>query len=243
MKKLLITGAIALVALALVASAVAATGPKLSPATSTTAGARPATFSLTGKVERVFTTASALTVHVRLGSAGVRPYIGRHLTLRVAPKASILSINEGIAHVIALKAVKAGDRVEIDGRIDRSSPAAPVYVAKLIKVRHWVPADKLTEFSCGGPVASVDTTGGSVTLTVRSASRALWTALGSQLPVKVTSDTRLFAWIDGIKTPIMLADVKPGAVVWTSGTIDRTVPATPVYTAEVLTVRQPAPAT
>ena len=243
MKKLLIAGAIALVALALVASALAANGPKLSPATSTTAGAPPATFSLTGKAERVFTTASALTVHVRLGSAGVRPYIGRHLTLRVAAKASILSVNEGIAHVIALKAVKAGDHVEIEGRIDRSSPAAPVYVAMLIKVRHWVPADQLTEFSCGGPVVSVDTIAGSVTLTVRSASRALWTSLGSQLSVKVTSDTRLFAWVNGVKTPIKLADVKPGAVIWTSGTIDRTVPATPVYTADVLTVRQPAPTT
>lgn len=243
MKKLLMAGAIAALALALVASAVAATAPRLSPATTTAAGTPPATFTVTGKVERVFTTASALTVHVRLGSAGVRPYIGRHLTMRVAPKASILSLDEGIARAIALKGVKAGDRVEIDGRVDRTLPVAPVYVAKLIKVRHWVPADQLTEFSCGGPVTSVDTAAGSVTLAVRAASRALWTALGSQLSVKVTSDTRLFAWVDGVKTTITLADVKPGAVVWTWGTIDRAIPAAPVYAAEVLTVRKPAPQT
>jgi hypothetical protein len=231
-KKLLIVGAIGLVALALVASAVA-----------TTPASHPSTFAATGKVERVFTTAAALKVHVRLGSAGVRPYIGRDLTMRVSAKATILSINEGVAHLIKLKGIKVGDRVEIDGRIDRSTPAAPVYVARLIKVRHWVPANQLTEFSCGGPVTAVDTTAGTVTLTVNSASRALWTALGSQLPVKVAADTKLFAWINGVKTPITLADVTPGAKIWTWGTIDRTVPTAPVYTAEVLTVRVPAPTT
>jgi hypothetical protein len=237
MRKLLLIVVALVLGLGIAVPALAGSGLQLSVAPRAAADGRATAFALNGDVVRVFTTAGAVKVHVKLGSAGVRPFIGRDLTMRVARNAVLLSIDEGIAHAIRLGQLKPGQRVHVEGRIDRSAPLAPVYVATLIQVRHWTPTARLTEFACGGKVTAVDAAG--VKLIVRSASRALWASIGKEVAVAVPEGARLFKWVDGVKVPIVLGDVAPGDRVWIRGTIDRAT-GTPVYSADVLALRQAA---
>ena len=237
MRKLLLAAVVLVLGLGIAVPALAGGGLQLSVAPRAAADGRATSFSLNGDVVRVFTTAGAVKVHVNLGSAGVRPFIGRNLTMRVAHDAVLLSIDEGIAHAIKLSQVKPGQHVHVEGRIDRSSPLAPVYVATLIQVRHYTPTAQLTEFACGGAVTSVDAAG--VRLVVNAASRALWASIGHELAIAVPEGARLFKWVDGAKVPIALADVMAGDRIWTRGTIDRST-GTPVFSADVLVLRQAA---
>jgi hypothetical protein len=235
MKKLLMLAAMVALVLGIAVPALAGAGIKLSVAPRTTTDGKATTFELNGKVVRVFTTAGALKVNVRVGSAGVRPFIGRDLSMRVGFHAVLLSTDEGIAHAIKLGQIKAGQTVHVEGRIDRTIAAAPVYVATSIQVRHWTPTAQLTEFACGGPVTAIDAAG--LHLTVNSASRVLWTAIGTNVTVALPDGVRLFKWVDGVKVPIALADLAIGDRVWTRGTIDRS-QAAPVFSADVVVLRQ-----
>lgn len=237
MRKLLLTVVALVLAVGIAAPALAGSGLRLSLAPHDATDGRATSFSLNGEVVRVFTTAGAVKVHVKLGSAGVRPFIGRDLTMRVARDAVLLSIDEGIAHAIRLSQIKAGQQVRVEGRIDRSAPLAPVYVAKLIHVRHWTRTAALTEFACGGQLSAVDA--GGVRLVVRAASRALWASIGSEVAVAVPEGARLFKWVDGVKVAIALTDLSAGDRVWIRGTIDRGT-GVAVYSADSLVLRAAA---
>lgn len=237
MRKLLLTVVVLVLGLGIAVPALAGGGAQLSVAPRVAADGKAMSFILNGDVVRVFTTAGALKVHVRLGSAGLRPFLGRDLTARVGRGAVLRSINDGIAHAIKLGQVKPGQRVHVEGRIDRSSPLSPVYVATLIQVRHRTPAAQLTEFACGGKVTATDA--GGVRLVVNTASRALWSSIGSEVAIAVPEGARLFKWVDGAKVPILLTDVMVGDRVWTRGTVDRST-GSPAYSADVLVLRQAA---
>lgn len=237
MKKVLfIAAAIALV-LCIAVPALAGGGVQLSKAPRAAADGKAMNFELNGDVLRVLSTAGALKVHVNVGSAGVRPFIGRALSMRVGGNAMLLSVDEGIAHAIKLRQVKPGQRVHIAGRIDRSTPWAPVYVATTVQVRHYTPTAQLDEFAGGGLVTAVDASG--VHFTVKSASRALWASIGTDVAVSVPPTATLFKWVDGAKVTIALSDIAVGARIWTRGTIDRAT-GTPLYSADVLVLRQAA---
>ena len=240
MRKLLLISVALVLAAGIAVPALAGSGLQLSVAPRAETDGRATQFSLQGDVLRVFTTAGAMKVRVRLGSSGVRPFIGRELTMRVGRNAELLSIDEGIAHAIRLGQVKPGQRVRVQGRIDRSAPLAPVYVATLIHVQHWTPTAQLTEFACGGKVTVVEDAG--VRLTVRAASRALWSSIGSEVGVTVRAGARLFTWVDGVKVPLELTDLRVDDRIWIRGTIDRS-SGTPLLSADVVVLRQPAATT
>jgi hypothetical protein len=236
MKKKLIIIALALVlALAIVVPALAASTTSSHAAKATTQH-----FVAVGIVKHVYRTAGALSVRVDLGSLQVKRFIGATLTARVADKARILVITDGIARLGTLKDAKAGDKVRLEGTL-RSVPSnsVPVFVAQRISVLEPIPTNKLATFGAGGPITAVDTTNGTLMFTINRASRALWASLGTPLKVVVNSSTDLTLLKDGVRTPIALDQVTAGELAWAAGTIDRS-QATPVFTATELTVR-PAP--
>ncbi len=83
MRKLLLLTVALVLAAGIAVPALAGSGLQLSVAPRAETDGRATQFSLQGDVLRVFTTAGAMKVRVRLGSTGVRPFIGRELTMRV----------------------------------------------------------------------------------------------------------------------------------------------------------------
>jgi hypothetical protein len=233
MRNKLVIGALVLLAvLAVVVPAVGQTKHAPTPATS---------FTASGQVQDVIRSAGALRIHVDSGSRGVNRFIGGSLVVRVASQARILMVSDGIASLGTLSDIRVGDQVVVGGRIDRSQPSSPVYVAQNVRVLDRTPAGRLTRFAGGGPVTAVDAQGtpNSLTLTLSSASHALWDRLGTSLTVVVTPDTRIFRRSDGTTTDISLSQVAVGERVWVTGAIDRS-QAAPVFTAGRITV-QPVP--
>jgi hypothetical protein len=236
-KKLTIIALALVLALAIVVPALAASA---TPSHAATQAATTQHFVAVGIVKHVYRTAGAMSVRVDLGSLHVKRFIGATLTVRVADKARILVITDGIARLGSLKDAKAGDKVRLEGTLRSvSSNPVPVFVAQRVSVLEPIPTNKLANFGAGGPITAVDTTNGTLTFTINQASRALWASLGTPLKVVVNSATDLTLLKDGVRTPITLDQVTTGESVWAAGTIDRS-QTTPVFTATEATVR-PAP--
>jgi hypothetical protein len=179
----------------------------------------------------------AVSLHVDLGSLHVRRFIGGTFVFRIADMARILVISDGIAHLATLSDIQAGNTLRIEGYLHAGMP--PIFVAQRVQVLEPIPTNKITSFGCGGPVTAVDSTRGTVTVTVNSASRALYSQLGDSLTVFVSSGTGLTLLQNGVHPPITLDQVTVGEHARIAGTIDRT-QTPPACTATEMTVR-PAP--
>ncbi len=235
MKKKLLLGALAMaLCLAIAVPALAATAKSSNtakqPSVTQPAGAQG--FVAVGTVKHVFRTAAAVSMRVDLGSVHVRRFIGDTFVFRVANKARILVISDGIAHLGTVSDIAGGNTLHIDGYLR----ADGVFVAQRIQVLEPIPTDKLASFGCGGPVTMVNTTTGTVTVMVNNASWALYAQLGDPLTVTVNTGTDLTLLQNGVHTPITLSQVTVGEHAWIAGTIDRT-PTPPSYTATEMTVR------
>ena len=230
MRNKLVIGALALLAVLIV----------VVPAVGQTKHASPPAmrFAASGSVQSVIQSAGALRMHVDAGSRGVKRFVGGALVVRVASQARIVMVSGGISTLGTLSDIRAGDRVAVSGRIDRSQPSSPVYVAQNVRVLHRTPTGKLSRFVAGGVVTGVAAEGTPNTLSLRldSASRALWNRLGTTLAVVVTPDTHVFFRSDGTSTAISLSQVVVGEKVRVTGAIDRS-QATPVFNAGSIVVR------
>ncbi len=96
-------------------------------------------------------------------------------------------------------------------------------------------------FSCVGTVKAVDTTAGTITVTVRHATVALQGSIGQSLKLTVTSGSVLSTYAGSVKTAVALAGVSRDELIAACGTIDAGDPATLVYTVGTAVVWQPAP--
>jgi hypothetical protein len=230
MKRSLILVLVALLALTLCASVFAAS-----------AQAAPAkTFTAIGKVKSVDPGASTMVVHVRLGSVGVKRFIGKDLPLTVASNAKI-QLHSGRWFVkISLADLSAGDAVRVSGAINRPATGDPVYVAKHIVTGHILPWMKLKHFGFRGPVTAVDAAAGTLSAHLNAVTRALRTSLGTDFAFKVAAKARIFAIKDGKRAHITLADVNVGDKITAFGAVNRKDPNAPVFTIWWLLVRVPA---
>ena len=100
-----------------------------------------AKFQLNGKIVSVDPVAGSLIVRVKCGSRTVKPFRGLELPLVVAPDARFVDStadDESDAAVPPTIADLVADaRVHVGGRIDRTDPATPVFVARKIVVQRW----------------------------------------------------------------------------------------------------------
>ena len=106
------------------------------------------------------------------------------------------------------------------------------------QIHWWHPA---TSFTVAGKVQAVDTTNGRLVLRVWLASIGAQDYLGDDMTVVVKPATIVLRATHGQLKRIDLAAVKLGDHVRVAGAIDRTVPALPVYKAERIVARTPAP--
>jgi len=127
----LLAAAVALLALTLAGPVVAR------PAAPPVVKARP--FVCKATVTSVDEALKTLTAKVVNGNRPMKASIGKDVTFTVGDFTVIVRISKDGATVIGLGDLVAGDRVLINGRIDRRVPTAPVFRARLIRDRGPVP--------------------------------------------------------------------------------------------------------
>ncbi len=242
MKKVLLVLAVALVALACSAPAFAATS--VVPENQIQWWHPAHTFTAAGNVQAVDTTNGRLVERVTLASVGVAQYLGDDLTIVVTSKTQLLRPHGRLYRTITLATVRLGDHVRVTGTIDLSDPAHPVYTATRVIASHVVRPDQLKWFAFRGPVASMDTTAGSIVAKPVQVTRGLWDVIGVKTTFVVDPTARIFAWVAGKPVVLTLADLTPGEHILAQGSIDRSVPSAPVFTIKWLRafVPQPTPA-
>jgi hypothetical protein len=240
MKKALVVLAVVVVALAVCAPAFAASGVVAPDHISWWHPAK--TFTAAGKVQAVDTRNGRLVVRVWLASIGVAPYLGDDLTVVVTADTQLLRAYGNRFRSIALGDIALGDHVRVTGTIDRSVPRSPVFTANRVIARTIVAPNKIKWFAFRGPVKSVDASGGTLVARPLVVTRGLWDVLGIKTTFVVAANARIFTWQSGKPVVLTLADLAAGDHVLAQGAINRSVPATPVFTIEWMRVWEPTPA-
>jgi hypothetical protein len=240
MKKALIVLAVFVVALAVCAPAFAQSGV-VAPAS--ISWWQPAhNFTAAGNAQAIDTTNGRVVVRVWLASIGVAPFLGNDLTVVVTPNTQLLRAHGNRYRSIGLSDIGLGEHLRVTGTIDRSDPKTPVFTATRIVARAVVAADQLKWFACRGPLKAVDTTGGTLVVRPLVVTRGLWDVLGVKTTFVVAPNARIFTWLAGKPVALTLADLAAGERVLAQGSIDRSVPATPVFTIKWMRVWEPKPA-
>lgn len=90
-------------------------------------------------VTSVNTSANTLTAKVVRGSRQLKGSVGKQVTFSLAGQCVILKVGSDGADVISLGSVAAGDRVVINGLVDRNDANAPVFTAWFILDRGPAP--------------------------------------------------------------------------------------------------------
>ncbi len=239
MKKVLLALAVALVALACSAPAFAATSvvpenqiPWWHPAH---------TFVAAGNAQAVDTANGRLVVRVTLASAGVAQYLGDDLTVVVTAKTQLLRPHGRLYRAITLGAIRLGDHVRVTGKIDLTDPAQPVYTATRVIATHVVQPNQIKWFAFRGPVKAIDTTAGTIVARPVQVTRGLFDVVGVKTTFVVAPTARIFTWVAGKPVVLTLADVTVGEHILAQGSIDRSVPAAPVFTIKWMRVFVPQP--
>jgi len=233
--------AIALVALTACVPAYAA-GPGVRPIAQIHWWHPATSFTVAGRVQAVDTVNNRLVLRVWLASVGAQRYLGDDMTVVVKPGTVVLRKHCGKLTRIGLADVKLNDHVRITGKIDRTVPALPVYKAERIVARSVVPAEAIKWFAVRGPIKAVDPVADTLVLHARLVTRGLFDVVGTDVTFHVTPDARIITWRDGVRVALTLDKVVAGDRALAQGSIDRTDPATPVFTIHWMKVWEPAPA-
>jgi hypothetical protein len=94
------------------------------------------------------------------------------------------------------------------------------------------------KYSLNGTVQAADTGASTLTVLVKQSNRRARAYKGQVVTITVTATTKLYQrTVDGELVAITLADFKAGDRVQSVGTLDKTDPATPVFTAQRITLR------
>lgn len=94
------------------------------------------------------------------------------------------------------------------------------------------------KYSLNGTVQAADTGASTLTVLVKQSNRRARAYKGQVVTIAVTATTKLYQrTVDGELVAITLADFKAGDRVQSVGTLDKTDPAAPVFTAQRITLR------
>ena len=183
-------------------------------------------------------------MRVTLASIGVAPYLGDDLTVVVTPKTQLLQTHGRLFRTITMSDIRLGDHVRVTGAIDLTVPAQPVFTASRVVASHVARPDQIKWFAFRGPVKSIDADRRHDRRPAPA--RDAW-PLGRRRRRRptfvVAPAARIFTWPSGKPVVLTLADLAAGDHVLAQGSIDRSVPATPVFTIKWMRVWEPVPAT
>lgn len=93
-------------------------------------------FAFRGPVIAVDATAGTLSARLNMVTRVLSPYYHTEFGFKVAPRARVWVMEGGWPVKAALADVVVGDRVYAQGGVDRSDPAAPVFMIRWMLVRH-----------------------------------------------------------------------------------------------------------
>ena len=144
---------------------------------------------------------------------------------------------------IQLSDIRLGDHVRVTGTIDRSDPkASPSSRPLAIVASSVVAPNQIKWFAFRGPIKAVDATAARSSPRRCVVTRGLWDVLGVKTTFVVAPNARIFTWVAGKPVVLTLAELTAGEHVLAQGSIDRSVPATPVFTIKWMRVWEPTPA-
>jgi hypothetical protein len=192
-------------------------------------------FTAVGKIQAVDTTASTVTLRVRLASRGVADYLGEDLTVAVAADARIFKA-AGARYVrIALGDLVVGEKLRVEGLIDYTGGTAS-YIGKRLVMRR-LPLNQITRFAFRGPVTAVNAAAGTLTAKMNRVTRALSPYYHATCDFVVAPEARIWVMKDGWPVRATLSDVVVGDRVYAQGGADRSTPSAPVFTIRWMVVR------
>ena len=197
-------------------------------------------FTAVGKIQAVDTTAGTVTIRVHLASKGVADYLAEDLTIKVAANAKIFKAQGDDLTPITLADVVVGEKLRVEGVIDRSTPACPVFIGKRLVMRH-MPINDIKRFAFRGPIKAVDAQALTLTAHLNLVTRVLSPYWHTDKAFPVAPGARIWVMKHGWPVKATLADVKVGDRVLAQGSVDRTDPAAPVFTIKWMLVRHPVP--
>ena len=92
-------------------------------------------FNLVGTVVAADATTGSLTVRVKAGTKTVKAFRGVDLALVVDPAARVRLVTADGCVAALLSDLTVGAKVKVRGRIDRTDPVVPVYIALCVKAK------------------------------------------------------------------------------------------------------------
>jgi len=93
-------------------------------------------FTCVGNVTAVDAAGGTLALKVTRSAWGVRAFIGKQITVQVDAATVIKRLAKGEWKTIALADLTTEDRAVVSGTVNNADPAAKVFIAKRIAVRH-----------------------------------------------------------------------------------------------------------
>ncbi len=185
-------------------------------------------FTANGVVRSVAAEDGTFTMKVWSGGK-MRSERGKLVTIKVvADSTKIFRVVAGERSDVTLADMKAGERVWVQGTFVKTDDGR-VYTAKRVKLKGTWP------FMAKGVVTDVgDAT---ITVEVTRSMVAMRAWLGEEIVLQIGDATRLLKRVDGVTSPITLADIAIDDKVTVNGLVDNTQPTDKEFIARRVLVR------
>lgn len=186
-------------------------------------------FTANGVVRSVAAEDGTFTMKVWSGGK-MRAQRGKLVTIKVVDATKIFRVVAGERSNVALADVKAGERVWVQGTFVKADDGR-VYTAKRVKLKGTWP------FMAKGVVTGTDVGAATITLKVTRSMVAMRAWLGEEIVLQIGDATRLLKRVDGVTSPITLADIAIDDKVTVNGLVDNTQPTDKEFIARRVLVR------
>ena len=173
--------------------------------------------------------ALCLVVTVGRGSTGMGCSTGSSVTIDVPASAGIYVLQHRIATTTTFSDLTAGDVVQIGGTADRTDTSAPLFTASRVLATHVAALDQLTWFALRAVVDGPGAAPGTLRVSVTCGTRAVRADIGSELTLTATPSSVVRTLAGGLVATLPVGDVTAGESIATTGAVDRSVPASPVF--------------
>jgi hypothetical protein len=173
--------------------------------------------------------AQSLVVTVGRGSSGLGSPTGARVTIDVPASVGIYVLQHRLASTTTFDDLTRGDLVQVTGTADRTDASVPLFTASGVLPTHVAPVHRLKWFACDGVVDGPGPTAGTLLVTLTCGTRAVRADVGAELTLTATSSSVVHTLSNGVLTTLPVADVTAGDSIAVTGTIDRSVPAVPVF--------------
>lgn len=173
--------------------------------------------------------AQSLTVTIGRGSTGLGSRTGASVTIDVPTSAGVYVLQHRLATTTTFNDLTSGDAVLVSGTADRTDANVPLFAASRVLATHVTAVDQITWFALRGVVQGPGPSAGTLSVTLTCGTRAVRTDVGADLTLATTASSVVRTLTGGVVSTLPVTDVAAGESIAVTGTIDRSVPAVPVF--------------